>query len=117
MSQVTYTIALVNASALTVYSGSLAVQLNTSYGTPSALAALLSLNGLEPLVLAGLGSNGGAGWNFYGSNDALNVATLGMYGVVPSSGQAPAYLAGSISLATPGQGQQNLLALGFLAGS
>lgn len=111
MAQVTYTVGLLDAHAKTVYSGSLVVQTQDSYGSSSALAALLSLDGLEPLVLAAV-TGGGAGWSFYGSNTQLDVSTSVLNAAVRSSGSTPSYVAGSIALTASGQ-QQNLLILGF----
>lgn len=116
MSQVTYTVGLLDAQAREVYGGTLVVQLGTGGSGFGPLAALLSLNGQEPLVLASV-NGGGAGWSFYGSSSALDVGTSLLYGVGPSSGQVPGYLAGSIALTVSGQPQQDLLMMGFDAGA
>lgn len=112
MSQVTYTVGLLNPYANIVYSGSLVVHLNAT--TDYAEGAKLSLSGVAPLALTA--AKGNEPWSFSGSNSALDVSTLLVYGEMASPGSVPSYIAGSITLAVSGQAKQDLLLLGYQAG-
>jgi hypothetical protein len=115
MSQVTYTVGVLDGSATLVYSGTLMVQLQLdSYG-PGPTAGLLTLQGFDPLLLTGV-SGGGAGWSLYGDNGSLNVSSLGAYAIGRQANQAPPRITGSIALTVAGGQEQRLLLLGYTGG-
>lgn len=115
MSQVTYTVGVLNESATLVYSGTLLVQLQLGNYGSAPTAGLLTLQGFEPLLLSGV-SGGGAGWSLYGDNGSLNVSSLGAYATGQQPNQAPPYVTGSIALAVSGGQEQKLLLLGYTGG-
>jgi hypothetical protein len=112
MSQVTYTVGLLDGDAKLVYSGTLELQLQIDNLGTTPTAGLLVLQGFTPLLLTAV-SGGGSAWNLNGSNDSLAVPFTSIYPNVQPQGQAPPYVSGSIALTPSGQAQQSLLLMGW----
>lgn len=112
MPQVTYTVGVLDAGSTLLYSGTLLLQMqNDNFGSVPT-AGLLSLAGMDPLLLTAV-SGSGIGWNLNGSNDSLSVQSTYIYANVSQPGQAPAYVSGAISMTAAGQAAQTLLVLGY----
>lgn len=112
MAQVTYTVGVLNGGATLVYRGTLELQMQTGYSGVTPTAGLLSLQGFAPLLLTAV-SGSGAAWNLNGSNGSLSVDFTSIYPNIQPQGEAPTYVSGSIALTPSGQGQQNLLLMGY----
>lgn len=112
MSQVTYTVGLLDGSAKVVYSGTLEVQLDVSNLGTTVESGLLAVGSFQPLLLTAV-SGAGSGWTLYGSNASVSVSTTSIYPAVQPFDAAPSYIAGSISMTPQGEGEQNLLLLGY----
>jgi hypothetical protein len=112
MPQVTYTVGVLDASSTLLYRGTLQLQMQTDNLGATPTAGLLSLPGMDPLLLAAV-SGSGVGWNLNGSNDSLSVQSTYIYANVQQQGQAPPYVSGSIDMAVAGQPARNLVMLGY----
>lgn len=113
MAQVTYTVGLLDGGATLVYRGTLELQMQPDVmGNPTPTAGLLTLQGFTPLLMTAV-SGSGIGWNLNGSNGSLSVAFTSIYPNVQPQGQAPTCISGSIALTPSGQGQQDLLLMGY----
>ncbi|HST61648.1 MAG TPA: hypothetical protein VLK84_23285 [Longimicrobium sp.] len=116
MSQVTYTVGVLDGTATLVYKGTLQVQLDVGSYRSTPTAGLLSLRGFDPLLLSGGGGSGGW-WSLSGDNGSLTVSSLYVYPTGQQPNQAPPYFTGSIALTAAGQQEQKLLLLGYTEGS
>jgi hypothetical protein len=114
MSQVTYTVGVLDDSAALVYKGILQVQLDLGTYRSTPTAGLLALPGFEPLLMSGRGSGGS--WGLSGDNGSLSVS-LYVDPTGQQANQAPPYFTGSIALTAAGQQEQRLLLLGYTGGS
>jgi hypothetical protein len=112
MSQVTYTVGLLDGGARLAFSGTLQLQMSIDNFGANPTAGLLALQGLDPLLLTAVGGSG-VGWNLNGSNGSLDVQVTSIYPNVQQLNQAPSYVSGSIALTVSGQLQQNLLLFGY----
>lgn len=112
MPQVTYTVGLLDGRARLAYSGTLLLQMSIDNLGATPTAGLLTLQGMDPLLLAAVGGSG-VGWNLNGSNGSLDVQVTSIYPNVQQFEQAPSYVSGSIALTVSGQPQQNLLLCGY----
>ena len=112
MSQVSYTVGMLDANAAVVYTGTLEVQLDVSGGSATVQSGLLVADGFTPVLLSAP-SGGGTAWNLSGASSTLAVNVTSIYSNVRAADGTPTHISGSIALTPAGQAEQNLLLLGY----